>query len=148
MKTGIRTPGTRSRKSSTVSNGGVPPSTFRSQSRQGSVNSDESGGSLGSRSAVTGVIPTSKPVSKVPQPNKPIRPRTLSGSASGIPSLVPPPTLGARKSMSGLRQPSTPSWPGGTKLQRSESGPPASRIGVSIKKGSGSLDSAVSLLLP
>ena len=139
-KTGIPTPGTRSRKNSTAGPGGAPPSAFRAPSRAGSASSDESAGSGSSHGVVTGVNSNSKPISKMPQPSKSNRSRTLSGAAVGIPSPVPPPTtsvpppptLGTGKSSTGLRQPGAQSRTGDVKLQKSENGPPAtpSRIGV------------------
>lgn len=137
-KTGIPTPGTRSRKNSSAGPGGVPPSAFRSRSRAESVSSDESVGSGGSHT--TGVGSNLKPVSKMPQPSKANRPRTLSGATVGASSpgpppstyIPPPPTLNAGKSLTGLRQPGAPPLAGDVKPQRSESGPPVtpSRIGV------------------
>jgi len=139
-KTGIPTPGTRSRKNSTTGLGGVPPSAFRSRSRAGSASSEESVGSGSSHGVAAGVILNPKPASKMPQLSKSNRPRTLSGAAVGIPSpapppstsVPPPPALGTAKSSTGLRQPGTQSRTGDAKLQRSESGLPAtpSRVGV------------------
>jgi len=141
-KTGIPTPGTRSRKNSNVGHGGAPPSAFRSRSRAESVSSEESVGSGGSHGVATGAISSPKPVSKMPQPSKSTRPRTLSGTALAVPSpgsppstsIPPPPTLGAGKSVTGPRQLGTLSRNGDAKLQRPENSPPVtpstSRIGV------------------
>ena len=139
-KTGIPTPGTRSRKNSNVGHGGAPPSAFRSRSRAESVSSEDSVGSGGSHGIATGAISNPKPVSKMPQPSKSTRPRTLSGTTLALPSpgpppptsIPPPPILGTGKSVTGLRQPGAPSWAGDAKLQRPENSPPAtpSRIGV------------------
>ncbi len=93
-----------------------------------------------SHGVVTGVNSNPKPSSKMPQPSKSNRPRTLSGAAVGIPSpasppttsVPPPPTLGTGKSSTGLRQPGAQSRIGDVKLQKSDNAPPAtpSRIGV------------------
>ena len=139
-KSGIPTPGTRSRKNSNVGHGGAPPSAFRSRSRAESVSSEESVGSGGSHGVATGSIPNPQPVSKMPQPSKSTRPRTLSSTTSVIPSpgpppptsIPPPPVLGTGRGVTGLRQPGAPLWTGDAKLQRPDNSPPAtpSRIGV------------------
>ena len=139
-KTGIPTPGTRSRKNSAVGLGGAPPSAFRSRSRAGSASSDESVGSGSSHGVATGVVLNPKPASKISQLSKSNRPRTLSGTAVGNPSpgppprtsVPPPPALGTAKSSTGLRQPGAQPRTGDARFQRSENGPPVtpSRIGV------------------
>ena len=139
-KTGIPTPGTRSRKNSTVGPSGAPPSAFRSRSRAGSASSDESVGSGSSHGVAAGAVLNPKPSSKISQLSKSNRPRTLSGAAVGISSpgppprtsVPPPPALGTAKSWSGLRQPGAQPRTGDAKFQKSENGPPVtpSRIGV------------------